>query len=86
MPEISRFLGIALYMYYSDHQPPHFHARYGEWEAIIAIDDGHVIAGRLPRRASALIEEWRRLHREELRNDWLRAEARLPLHKIDPLE
>ena len=63
MPEISRFLGIIIAMYYNDHAPPHFHARYGEFEAVIAIATGDVVAGSLPRRALALVREWRELHR-----------------------
>jgi len=50
LPEISRFLGIIIAMYYNDHAPPHFHARYGDFEAVIAIDTGEVVEGRLPPR------------------------------------
>jgi hypothetical protein len=85
MPEISRFLGIVIAMFYSDHAPPHFHARYGEHEATVRIDDG-VVEGSLPRRARALVLEWYALHREELRENWERARSRRPLQKIEPLE
>lgn len=85
MPRISMFYGIVVTMYSSDHAPPHFHARYGEYEAKIAIDTGDVLAGQLPARASRLVREWARQHRDELDVDWKRAQAREPLASIDPL-
>ncbi len=85
MPEISRFLGIIIAMYYRDHRPPHFHAIYGDYEVVVNIDNG-VIEGRFPRRAVRLVLEWYELHREELIEDWLLAEQRKPLKKIAPLE
>ncbi len=85
MPEISRFLGIVIAMFYSDHAPPHFHARYGEHEVTVRIDDG-AVDGRFPRRALSLLLEWYALHREELRDNWERARTRQPLQKIEPLE
>jgi len=86
LPEISRFLGIVIAMYYNDHNPPHFHARYGEHEAIIAISTGEVIDGRLPPRALGLVQEWRELHKAELVEDWRLARARRKLNRIEPLE
>jgi hypothetical protein len=86
VPEISRFLGIIIAMYYNDHAPPHFHARYGEFEAVIAISTGEVIEGSLPRRALNLVREWRELHREALEEDWRLARERRRLKKIEPLE
>ena len=56
MPRLSEFYGIVIYMYFADHNPPHFHAIYGEHEALIAIDDGSVIGGDLPRTAARLVE------------------------------
>jgi hypothetical protein len=85
MPVISRFLGIAIAMLYRDHNPPHFHAVYGEHEITVAIEDG-TITGRLPRRAQALVLEWLSLHRDELRANWERARAGEPLLPIPPLE
>lgn len=85
MPEISRFLGIVIAMFYSDHAPPHFHARYGAHEVIVRIADG-AVDGDFPRRALGLLLEWYALHREELRDNWERARARRPLQKIEPLE
>ncbi len=85
MPEISRFLGIIIAIYYNDHPPPHFHARYGEYETVVRIDDG-VVEGRFPRRALRLVLEWYDMHADELMEDWLLAEQRRPLRTIQPLE
>lgn len=85
MPEISRFLGIVIAMYYNDHWPPHFHARYGTYEITVRIADG-VVQGYFPRRALALVMEWYNLHRGELLEDWNLAQQRRPLRPIDPLE
>jgi Domain of unknown function (DUF4160) len=85
MPQISKFYGIVVTMYSSDHAPPHFHARYGEYGAQIVIDTGAPLAGQLPIRALRLIREWAELHRDELREDWECAQARTPLASIDPL-
>lgn len=86
MPEVSRFFGIIIAMYYSDHSPPHFHAKYGGDQASFRIDNGEVLQGKLGARAMRLVEEWRILHQAELLDDWNRAQARQPLNKIDPLE
>jgi len=73
-------------MYYNDHAPSHFHARYGEYEIKVAIESGDVLAGQMPWRAERLIIEWSSLHRAELAEDWKLAEERRPLLKIEPLE
>ena len=73
-------------MYYNDHLPAHFHAEYGEYEAIYEIDTLNVSRGELPRRAHALVIEWASQHRIELRDDWERARLEKPLVKIDGLE
>lgn len=86
MPEISRFFGIIVTMYFNDHPPPHFHAKYSEHKAKIAIESGEVIAGELPRRVLELVEEWRQAHVEELMQCWSLALAREALGKIEPLE
>ena len=86
MPEISRFLGIVIGMFYKDHNPPHFHAYYGEHEATIVVQDGTIQSGSLPRRALAHVQEWRQAHVMELQADWDRARAREPLIPIEPLE
>lgn len=57
MPELSRFLGIVILMYYRDHPPPHFHARYGEFEATFSIETGNIIEGNMPKRAASLVRE-----------------------------
>lgn len=85
MPRICTFYGIIIAMYYDDHVPPHFHARYGEFEAQILIASGEVLNGNLPRRALGLVKEWADLHRSELDADWLRSQAEEPLAKIEPL-
>ena len=85
MPELSRFYGIIIRMYFNDHSPPHFHAIYGGEEALIEIDTLGVFAGKLPPRALGLVTEWASLHQEELHQDWQRARALEPLEKIEPL-
>jgi Domain of unknown function (DUF4160) len=86
MPRISTYYGIAIYMYFRDHSPPHFHAIYGEHEAVIDIETAKVIDGSFPRRALKLVVEWTKAHRAELEDDWGRAQAGEPLHSIEPLE
>ena len=86
MPEISRFFGIEIKMFFSDHQPPHFHAIYAEHEALIEIETLAIYRGALPRRALALVLEWAAMHREELRRDWDLARAGQQLRAVDPLE
>jgi hypothetical protein len=85
MPTVSRFYGIAIRMYHDEHAPPHFHAYSGGDDAAIAIGTLEVLEGRLPRRALALVLEWASEHRTELRENWARAEAHVPLNDIDPL-
>ncbi len=86
MPVVSRFFGILIAFYWEDHLPAHFHAKYTGDEAMIDIRTGEVLRGSLPRRALSLVEEWRRLHVEELLDNWERARHRQPLVYIDPLE
>lgn len=85
VPRISTFYGITIVMYYDDHGPPHFHARYGEHEAQIEIDSGELLRGALPRRARTLVAEWSALHRAALLENWARAMQHEPLHRIEPL-
>ena len=85
MPEISRFLGIVIAMYYRDHEPPHFHALYGDYEVTVVISTGEV-NGDFPKRALTQVKEWGALHREELLDTWTLARASKPLPRIDPLE
>ena len=86
MPEVSRFFGIIIAMFYNDHSPPHFHAKYGGEQASLRIDTGAIVDGKLGARAMRLVDEWRVLHQAELLEDWARARARQPLIKIEPLE
>lgn len=85
MPEISRFFGIVIYMNWREHPPIHFHAVYGEHEALITLD-GQLYAGSLPSRALSMVREWLAMHRDELAENWALAQARRPLNLIDPLE
>ena len=86
MPEISRFYGIIIRMYFDEHPPPHFHAFYGEYEALININTLGIISGKLPGRALGLMMEWALLHQDELRELWQKARNLEPLGKIEPLE
>jgi len=83
MPEVSRFLGVVIAMYYNDHAPPHFHARCGGFEITVRIHDG-VVEGAFPRRLSHIME-WYTLHRSALLENWERARSREPLVRIQPL-
>ena len=85
MPEISRFLGIIIKMFYNEHAPPHFHAEYNEYKAEILIDSLEILQGKLPQRIYALVLEWAIDHREELRKDWELTREKKILNKIDPL-
>jgi len=73
-------------MFWLDHAPPHFHALYGEFEALIDIRTLEIRGGRLPQRALALVLEWATLHRNELLEDWELCESKQMLRKIEPLE
>jgi len=86
MPRICEFYGIVIYMYFGDHNPPHFHAIYGEHEAQIRIDDGSVLRGFLPRTASTLVHEWLELRRSDLTENWRLAQVPAPLLPVEPLE
>ena len=85
MPEICRFYGIVIKMYFADHAPPHFHAEYAEYEARIAIDSLAVISGKLPPRAMGLVAEWTTLHQQDLTVLWEKARRLEPLPRLDPL-
>jgi hypothetical protein len=86
VPEISRFFGLVVLMFYNDHAPPHFHVRYGGQRALIGIEALAVLEGRLTPKALGLIVEWASMHQEELRADWERARRQEPLQPIAPLE
>src|SRR5438105_3581250 len=79
MPEISRYLGVTIYMRYRDHPPSHFHVHYAEHRAIIAVETMQILEGHLPGRVYGLVAEWGLRHRALLRENWRRAVAREPL-------
>jgi len=85
MPEICRFLGIVITMFYRDHGPPHFHAVYGDYAVTRSIREESV-TGRFPKRALKLVLEWCELHKEELLENWELAQQRKALKPIAPLE
>jgi Domain of unknown function (DUF4160) len=85
MPTISTFYGILIRMFFNDHAPPHFHARYGEFEATIDIATFQILQGELPSRALKLVQEWAMIHKEELQQDWQRCRENAPPAKIEPL-
>lgn len=85
MPELCRFFGIVIKMFFRDHQPAHFHAYYGDDKAMISVDNLAVIRGALPPRALGLVIEWATLHQTELKNCWQRAERGSPIDSIPPL-
>lgn len=86
MPEISRFFGIVIKMFFDDHNPPHFHAEYGDDLALIDIRSLAVFSGRLSPRVTGLVIEWATLHQRELLADWERAQTHEEIQKIAPLE
>jgi phosphomannomutase len=85
VPVVSRFFGIVIAMYYDDHQPPHFHARYGGKEIQVGIADGRV-RGKFPPRALGLVLEWWSLHQSELATNWQLVSEGTEPNRIQPLE
>jgi hypothetical protein len=86
MPEISRFYGIVIQMYFGDHPPPHFHAIYGNNKAVVEIETLAFLHGQLPPRASGLVIEWATIHQNELRESFQKAVALEAPGKIAPLD
>ncbi|MEX0716689.1 MAG: DUF4160 domain-containing protein [Planctomycetaceae bacterium] len=86
MPEISRFFGIVIRMYFDDHNPPHFHAFYGDAEAEFGIDPLSLLQGTFPRRALGMVLEWAAAHQEDLLDNWERLHSSRQPHRIDPLD
>jgi Domain of unknown function (DUF4160) len=82
MPIISSFFGIYVRMYFADHSPPHVHVEYQGQEALVAISDGSIVQGELPKRAISLVRQWCLDHRDELEQNWSRAQALQPLERI----
>jgi len=85
MPELARFYGIVIQMYFGDHPPPHFHAIYGDSKAVVDIESLALIEGQLPPRARGLVIEWATIHQEELRSAFQKASALEAPGKIAPL-
>jgi len=81
MPEICRFYGIVIYMFFNDHNPPHFKVKYGDYEANILIENGNILNGELPSGKYKLVAAWAEIHKEELMQMWESKE----FHKINPL-
>jgi hypothetical protein len=86
MPEISRFFGMVITMYYNDHAPPHFHVRYGQQKALITIETLTLLEGKLQPRALGLVIEWAALYQSELMENWELARQKAELNNIEPLE
>lgn len=86
MPTISEFYGIKVYIFFDDHNEPHFHAYYAEHEAEISIKTGEMIEGKLPPRAAKLVKDWMRKHKKELLENWKLAQEHKKLRTIKPLE
>jgi hypothetical protein len=86
MPQISNFFGIIIRMFYDEHNPPHFHAQYGEYKCCIDIQTLALIEGFLPARALGLVMEWAILHRTELLENWNSIEKQQSIRKIEPLK
>ena len=85
MPQISYFLGVIIRMFYRDHNPPHFHAVYADYEGLIDIEKNELIDGYLPPRVLGIVTEWTALHQNELVQNWERARNQEPLLDIEPL-
>jgi hypothetical protein len=85
MPEVSRFLGIVIRMFALEHNPPHFHAIYNDFEAQFSIDPLELLTGKLPARIHGIVIEWASLHQNELMQNWNKLQDELPIKKIKPL-
>lgn len=86
MPEISRFYGIIIKMFIPDHGKPHFHVKYAEYEAKIDIETLEIMNGDLPKRTLKLVQEWAKLHSDELAENWENLQKFVTLNKIEPLK
>ncbi len=84
--EISRFFGIIISMYHNEHNPPHFHAKYNEFIALISIDSLSILSGYLPPRVMGLVIEWAAIHRCDLMKQWDRGIRHEEFEKLEPLK
>lgn len=85
MPTICMFRGIKIYINYNEHVPPHFHAKYGEYECAITIGDIELLSGNMPNKQLKMLFGWAALHQEELKEEWYLAEQKQELFPIAPL-
>lgn len=85
MSELCRFLGIVITMFGDDHNPPHFHVRYGEYKALIAID-GSIVKGSLPKSVFKNVFRWMEEHQDELQKNWELLQNGEEVQKIEPLD
>lgn len=82
MPVISYFFGIYIRMYFADHAPPHIHVAYQGDEALVHIETGEVMAGKIPKKAKVLVRDWCIQHQNELMDNWQKAQELQPLNRI----
>ena len=85
MPQISTFYGLIVLMNFKDHSPPHFHVWYGDYKITVTIQDG-IVMGKMPQRALKMVFEWLEVHREELLQEWQKAQKGEALKQINPLQ
>jgi len=86
MPTISEFYGIVIQMFFADHNPPHFHARYGNARALVRISDGEIVQGRLPPTAARLVKDWALARREDLEQNWRCGQVHQTMQRIAGLD
>ena len=86
MPEVSRFFGIVIRMYFDEHNPPHFHALYAGNEAQIGINPIITLEGKLANRAASMVIEWAAIHQQELMHNWDRLRNDQAIERIEPLQ
>jgi len=86
MPEISRFYGIRITIYFDDHPPSHFHTEYGEHQAVFSIKDGKIINGKLPNIAKKLVKKWYKLQKENILKAWEQIQNDEVFEKVPPLD
>ncbi len=86
MPIVSLFFGIIIRLYHDDHNPPHFHVEYGEYDAVVEVSSGRILFGHLPRQARKLVEKWRQKRKSELQKAWNDAISGKMPARIKPLE
>ena len=82
MPIVALFFGIVIRMYHDEHPPPHFHAAYQGFEAFVAIADGEILHGSLPKKAARIVRQWALDHHDQLMANWRRGEELLPMEMI----